>query len=56
MTARDEKAAQRAEARSRRRTAAAGSSDGDAPVWLSDTETAQAAARQSGKPLFVAFR
>lgn len=25
-------------------------------VWLTDYGTAQAAARQSGKPLFVAFR
>jgi hypothetical protein len=31
-------------------------SEGDAPVWLADYETAQTAARQSGKPLFVAFR
>lgn len=30
-------------------------SPGD-PVWLSDYEAARAAARQSGKPLFVAFR
>jgi hypothetical protein len=27
-----------------------------APSWLSDYETARATARQTGKPLFVAFR
>ena len=26
------------------------------PKWLSDYETASAVARQTGKPLFVAFR
>lgn len=30
---------------------------GEAEInWLADWETARAAARQSGKPLFVAFR
>jgi hypothetical protein len=27
-----------------------------APVWLSDYNTAQAAARQNGKPIFLVFR
>ena len=27
-----------------------------APVWLADYDTGQAAARQSGKPIFLVFR
>ena len=27
-----------------------------APVWLADYNTAQAASRQSGKPIFLVFR